>query len=258
MDEQFTEEEFLRFLISEADTSFEGWNFSHITATGRMVDGPLTWGYVSKLLMNMRHAQSLLDMGTGGGEFLSSLRPLPAHTCATEGYAPNVPIARQRLEPLGVNVYAFQNESDPLPFANNEFDLVINRHESYSPGEVLRVLKPEGRFITQQVGGTHGTNLRTILGVQEEYPYAHWTLAYAIDELEREGWSIVEQKEDFPVTRFFDVGAIVYYLKAIPWEVPNFSIEQYFERLQVLHTMIQANGFFDMRTHYFLIVAEKR
>jgi SAM-dependent methyltransferase len=257
MDEQITEEEWLRFLISEADTPFEGWNFSYITANGRMMDGPLTWSYASKLLMSLRRAQSLLDMGTGGGEFLSSLQPLPAHTCATEGYAPNIPIARQRLEPQGVKVYAFEKEGDPLPFADNEFDLVINRHEYYDPGEVLRVLKPEGRFITQQVGGTHGTNLRTILGGQEEYPYTHWTLARAVDELEQAGWSIVEQKEDFPIIRFFDVGAIVYYLKAIPWEVPNFSVEQYFERLQVLHTMIQANGFFDMRTHYFLIVAEK-
>src|SRR5689334_7703210 len=118
MDEQITEEELLRFLISEADMPFEGWNFSHIIASGRMVDGPLAWSYASKLLMRLRRAQSLLDMGTGGGEFLSSLQPLPAHTCATEGYAPNIPVARQCLEPLGVKVYGFEKEGDPLPFAD--------------------------------------------------------------------------------------------------------------------------------------------
>ena len=28
------------------------------------------------------------------------------------------------------------------PFADNQFDLVINRHEYYDPTEVMRVLKP--------------------------------------------------------------------------------------------------------------------
>ncbi len=27
--------------------------------------------------------------------------------------------------------------------------------------------------------------------------------------------------------RFFDIVAIVYYLKAIPWQIPDFSVEQY-------------------------------
>jgi len=38
----------------------------------------------------------LLDMATGGGEFLSSLVPLPPRTVATEGYPPNLEVARRR------------------------------------------------------------------------------------------------------------------------------------------------------------------
>ena len=98
-------QELFDFLMAEANYPFEGWNFSHITATGRMAEAPLSWSYASKLLTRLRKAHSLLDMGTGGGEFLSSLQPLPPLTCATEGYAPNIPVARQRLEPLGVQVY---------------------------------------------------------------------------------------------------------------------------------------------------------
>jgi hypothetical protein len=33
---------------------------------------------------------------------------------------------------------------------------------------------------------------------------------------------VLEQKEEFPVSRFFDIGAIVYYLMAIPWQIPDF------------------------------------
>ena len=93
--------------------------------------------------MKIRNVESLLDMGTGGGEFLSLLQPLPPNTYATEGYAPNVPIAKERLESLGVKVYAIidDDENANLPFEDNQFDLIINKHESYTPNEIFRILK---------------------------------------------------------------------------------------------------------------------
>lgn len=88
--------------------------------------------------------------------------------------------------------------------------------------------------------------------------YAHWTLGYAVRELESAGWSIVEQREDHPITRFFDVGAIVYYLKAVPWQVPDFSVEKYFDKLLEIHNIIQERDYIDIPSHRFLIVAQKR
>ena len=243
-------------LITEANHPFAGWDFSHITITGRMTVAPLPWSYASKLLMPLRKAQSLLDMDTGGGEYLSSLQPLPPLTCATESYAPNVPVARQRLEPLDVKVYQVDPSANPLPFEDNQFDLIINRHGYYFAQEVLRILKQRHQFITQQVGGSVNTELNSLLRA-EQYPYAHWTLDYAVKELEAAGWRIVEQKEAYPIRRFFDVGAIVYYLKAIPWQVPNFSVEQYFDKLLELHDIMQEQGYIDFHDHSFLIVAEK-
>jgi len=58
---------------------------------------PLSWNYRNEVKFRIYGISSLLDMGTGGGEFLSSLSPLPANTCATEGYEPNIPVARNRL-----------------------------------------------------------------------------------------------------------------------------------------------------------------
>jgi SAM-dependent methyltransferase len=249
------DKEFFDFLIEEATHPFSGWDFSHITTTRRMVESPLSWSYTSNILMQLRHIQSLLDMGTGGGEFLSSLHPLPKHTCATEGYAPNVPVAQQRLEPLGIKVYQV-DDPHHLPFAECEFDLVINRHEYYDPQEVMRILKAGHKFITQQVGGSNDVELTRLVG-GEQYPYARWTLDYAVNELKEAGWQIVEQHEDFPITRFFDVGAIVYYLKAIPWQVPDFSFEKYFDKLVEIHNTIQAQNYIDVHDHRFFIVAQK-
>ena len=245
--------ELFDMLIAEANHLFSGWDFSHISATGRMAEGPLTWSYASTLLPSLRKAHSLLDMGTGGGEFLSRLQPLPPFACATEGYAPNVPVARKRLEPLGVQVYEV-GEGGHLPFADNQFDLIINRHEYYDPAEVMRVLKPGHRFITQQVGGKNETDLNALMGVAE-YLYPQWTLAFAVQQLEETGWRIIEQKQASPVMRFFDVGAIVYYLKAIPWQIPDFTVEGYFDKLVEIHNHIEQYGYIDFYMDRFLIVA---
>lgn len=128
------DKDLFNFLISESEHPFSGWDFSYIA--DRVVNAPLTWSYTSTILPLIRDAESLIDMGTGGGEFLASLIPLPKHTCATESYEPNVPIAKKRLEALGVKVF-FCKDKDKLPFKDEEFDLVINRHEDYSEKEVL-------------------------------------------------------------------------------------------------------------------------
>ena len=256
MSGQIRDEELFDFFVQETKQPFSGWNFAHIEVTRRVVEAPLAWSYASTVLAQFRSARSLLDMGTGGGEFLSSLQPLPALTCATEKYAPNVPLAQQRLEPLGVRVYAVDDDTH-LPFSAGQFDLMINRHESYAPQEVLRVLKPGGLFITQQVGGGNLSDLNEFLGAQP-YMFEHWDLENAAQGLRDAGWQIVAQKEERPVTRFFDVGALIYYLKAVPRQVEGFSVEKYFAKLVEMHNRIQRDGYFDVHYHRFLIIAEKR
>ena len=245
------------FLISEADHPFSGWDFSYIS--DRVVDAPLTWSYTSMLLPFIRKAGSLLDMGTGGGEFLSSFVPLPNHTCATENYEPNVSIAKKQLEPLGVKVF-YCKDDEHLPFKDEEFDFIINRHEFYSKSEVYRILKPNGIFITQQVGDKNNSKLRLLLtGREESKNETEWNLDYATNKLETTGFEILERQENITSTRIFDVGAIVYYLKAIPWELPGFSVEKFYNKLLEIHTLINEKGYLelDSNDHRFIIKARK-
>ena len=203
----------------------------------------------------MLHAHTLLDIDTGGGELLASLQPLPTHTYATESYSPNIPVARQRLEPLGINVYSIDDKSH-MPFTDNHFDLIINRHGNYVPRELWRILKPGQQFITQQIGGETNKEFHTLLDAPP-YTYADWTLKHAVNELEQAGFQILEQREAFPLTRYYDVGAIVYYLKAISWQIPDFSVEKYLDKLFEMQQHIQEKGAIDTHLHQFFIVAQK-
>lgn len=58
-------------------------------------------------------------------------------------------------------------------------------------------------------------------------------------------------------TRFYDIGAIVFYLKAIPWQVPNFTVEKYFKRLKGIDNLIQKEGYIDFTCHRFFVIANK-
>ncbi|KKN47336.1 hypothetical protein LCGC14_0663950 [marine sediment metagenome] len=244
------------FLMSEAKRPFSGWDFSYIN--NRLVEFPLKWNYYSKILPLKRRAESLLDMGTGGGEFLASLAPLPNHTCATEGYEPNFSIAKKKLEPLGVIVVNCQNEN--LSFNNEEFELIIDRHANYNPKEVFRTLKQGGIFITQQVGDNNNFKLRfTLNGNLDLHREREGSLELAVNELEAAGFEILERKEDFTMTRIFDVGAIVYYLKAISFEFPDFTVEKYYDKLVEINQHINDNGYLDLprNNHRYLIIAKK-
>ena len=68
----FSKEELMEFMIQEYEHPFTGWDFSHIR--DRIVSSPLPWSYPSKVLPRIRKVKSLLDMGTGGGEFLAAER----------------------------------------------------------------------------------------------------------------------------------------------------------------------------------------
>lgn len=241
-------------LIQDGSKPFSGWDFSHITDTDRVRADLLSWSYGSMAKQLIRSATSMLDMGTGGGEYLSRLRPLPPSVFATEGYKPNVAIAQKRLEPLGVKVVAIDDDTN-LPFQDHQFDLILNKHESYSPKEVRRMIKAHGVFLTQQVGGMDCRGINEALGAPINREYENWHLATAHEELEKSGFEVLVSKEEFPVQRFYDIGALIYYLNAIPWQVPGFQVTSYEKKLYKIHRSIQTEGFFDVKQHRFVLKA---
>jgi SAM-dependent methyltransferase len=250
-----SDSDLLEWFREEEAHPFEGWDFSHIS--DRMQEHPPPWDYMRMVREVLARSQAMLDMGTGGGERLASLAPFPPVAHATEGYPPNVGVARRRLEPLGVTVSPVADDAH-LPFADQTFDPVINRHESYDPREVHRILQPGGRFITQQVGAYHNAELNVLLGAPRPDTNPEWKLGFARGQLEEVGFRIEVAMEASTTTRFSDVGAVVYYLKAAPWQIGDFTVERYFERLKALHSQIQAEGSLEIGGSYFVLTGKRK
>ena len=71
------------------------------------------------------------------------------------------------------------------------------------------------------------------------------------------GFNILDAREAFPETRFFDIGALVFFLKVIFWQVPGFDPEKDQEKLYQIHQQIQVEGCLKTNLHRFIIEAQK-
>ena len=154
--------------------------------------------------------------------------------CATEGYPPNVPLAQRRLEPLGAEVYDVA-DTRRLPFEDSEFDLVMNRHGAFSLTEEFRVLRPGGLFVTQQVGHRSNLEIHDWFGHEKADATELSALETIRPDIQRSGFTFGQSAEAYEVHRYTDVGSLVYYLKCISWEIPDFSVDRYGDELLSLH-----------------------
>jgi len=234
-----TDLEFERLIAVAEAYTMKGWDWSALE--GRYVETEPPWDYRAEVTALLPTACTLLDMGTGGGEFLSSLAPLPPECWATEAYPPNVPVAAARLGPLDVRVVAVDDEAR-LPLPDAHFDLVINRHESFDPHELRRILRPGGRFVTQQVRGKDNVELNRALQETVTLSYGAWDAAAAAGQLRDAGLEVLDEREAFSPGHFSDIGAVVMYLRITPWQIDGFDIRAYRERLLALHRRMQAEG----------------
>src|SRR5437879_4457894 len=147
----------LRPFVEEA-RGFRGWRLEE-GAPSRIGPG-YPWDYRHRAADLIGRASSVLDLGTGGGElFVDLCRGRRGRAVATEPWHVNAPIAKSRLAPLGVEVVGAH--SLHLPFRNDVFDLVLDRHEEMDPAEVGRVLARGGILLTQQVGRNDWKEVRT-------------------------------------------------------------------------------------------------
>lgn len=239
----------------EEKRTFKGWDFSYLE--NRWENEELPWDYKDILKRYLNLDYKLLDMGTGGGEFLLSLKHPYNNTSVTEKWETNVKLCKNKLEPLGIEVKQVFDDSE-LPFEDSTFDMIINRHESFDIKEVKRILKPNGIFITQQVGGKNNEKLSNALIKDVKPLFPKNTLDNNLKEIESNFFEILYAKEFFPYLRFKDIGALVYYAKIIEWEFPNFSVDSCFQELCKLHEELNFKGYIESIEHRFIIVCRKR
>lgn len=239
----------------EESAHIYGWDFAHIH--GRYEEEKdLPWDYRKIVKKYLNDGMNILDYDTGGGEFLLSLKHPFGKTAATEGYPPNVELCKKTLLPLGINFMPCDNPVN-IPFENESFDMIINRHGSFNAEELYRLLKKGGIFVTEQVGEENDRDLVERVLPDTEKPFPHLNLEEQKAVFEDAGFHILEGEEAFRPIKFYDVGAFVWFAHVIEWEFPGFSVDRCFEQLLEMQKMIESRGSVEGTIHRYLIVAKK-
>ncbi|MBQ8507778.1 MAG: NUDIX domain-containing protein [Clostridia bacterium] len=238
----------------QAIAHIHGWDFSHLN--GRYAEeDDLPWDYRALIDKYRKPEMRILDIDTGGGEFLLSLNHPHANTAATEAFPPNIRVCEDALLPLGIDFRP--GSAGQLPFGDGAFDLVINRHGDFDPVELRRVLKPGGIFITQQVGAENDRELAELLlpGVRPPFPEQY--LSIAEREFRAAGFEILESAEVFRPIEFYDTAALVWFARIIQWEFSGFSVEKCLPQLWQAQSILEEKGRISGRIHRFMLVGRR-
>ena len=119
------------------------------------------------------------------------------------------------------------------------------------------MLRPGGTYFAQHVGPASVWELvEYFLGPQPEarrkrHPDDESAAAKAA------GLEIINVRTERLRMEFFDVGAVIYFLRKVIWTVPGFTVEQYRSRLRELHEKIEAEGPFIAHSTRTLVEARK-
>ena len=245
-------------LVAEGEAEpTEGWDFSWLE--GRATEQRPSWGYSRSLTSRVGRAAAVLDLQTGGGEVFAEVlgnARVPAVVAATEAWVPNVALARRRLDPFGAQVAQVADDA-VLPFGDESFGLVASRHPTVVVwAEIARVLRRGGTYFSQQVGSGSNRELTDfMMGPQPVSGRRSPELARS--EAQRVGLDVVDLRRESLEVRFFDVAAVVYFLRKVVWTVPGFAVDRYRDRLAAMHREIERRGPFVAHAQRFLIEARR-
>lgn len=215
--------------------------------------GPgLPWDYIGRAKELIRTARTVLDMGTGGGEAFSEIcARYTGYAVATEPWDVNAPVAAKRLSAQGIPVV--RASSLQLPFRDEQFDLVLNRHEELDPTDTTRVVAAGGRVLTQQVHPDDWKELRDFFPRKTDFG-PHFDLYRA--GFERAGLRIVQALVyERPVA--YRLGDLVYMLVAAPWTIPDFDLDRDLDALLAVERALSRPEGIVLTEKRYLIEAEK-
>jgi ubiquinone/menaquinone biosynthesis C-methylase UbiE len=145
--------------ISDSVSEHRGWDFSRL----RSRRDPVPWEFATVVRRYVKPDYRGLEVGTGGGEEFLRVAPSLGVGVGIDADPEMVRLAREKIPPSIIQKVSFHEMyGEDLTFQDGEFDVVLSRHAPVDTDEALRVLGPEGIFITEQVGSK---NARNICGV---------------------------------------------------------------------------------------------
>ncbi|WP_107839413.1 hypothetical protein [Metasolibacillus meyeri] len=85
--------------------------------------------------------------------------------------------------------------------------------------------------------------------------YRNLNLSNTLLDFKKRDFEITFADEYFPYQKFFNMKALIYYIKVIEWEFPAFNVKENFVQLLNAYKELTVNGYILNYEHRFIIVA---
>ena len=134
-----------------------GWDFSRMNVLRQ----PVPWNYHDLVVRYLRLNDSVLDIGTGGGETFSQLATSFGQGLGIDTDAQMIQLAVANSTSGNVR---FRVGSARLEAVSETFDVILDRQAPFDLDAIAAHLKPAGYFVTQQVGERNMACVQAALG----------------------------------------------------------------------------------------------
>jgi SAM-dependent methyltransferase len=193
----------------------QGWDFSTVCDAR----DPVPWDYEDVVRRHLQPGDRVLDCGTGGGERFLALRDAYAWGMGIDPDPAMLATARAHAASLQATHVTFAlGRAEALPVDDASVDVVLNRHANVDVAETLRVLRPGGLFLTQQVGLNNLSAICTIMGCGPGGAYAYdpqETIYRLADAFRAQGGTVLAIAEyDVPYL-LLDVASLLFLLQGV-------------------------------------------
>lgn len=219
--------------IAAAVGERQGWDFSRV----RDARDPMPWDYVEVARGYLKPTDRVLDVGTGGGERFLALAPNFAEGVGIDISPDMITTAERNRGNAAIPHVAFEvGRAETLQFPDESFDVVLNRHSEVDVTETLRVLRPGGYFVMQQVGPRNTRNICeafgcTPWGTYEPQERVEAAAAGALAEAFLARSAEVVATGTYDVRYWFlDIQSFVFWLQALPMP-EDFSVERHWRQV---------------------------
>ncbi len=242
--------------IAEAVGERRGWSFARVREECEIIP----WDYEDVARRYLQADSHVLDIGTGGGERFLPLALYIGSGVGIDADPAMIEVARQNTPPsLKPNVTFEVMTGNALHFPDATFDVVLNRHAPVHVDEIVRVLRPGGVFLTQQVGPRNTANICALFGCGPDGKYRSdpaQSISALTESFRARGCTIIGQAEYDVRSWFKDIESLVFWLKAIPLP-EDFDVEKHWPQVDRIVAEFSTPRGVESNEHRHLLVVRK-
>jgi SAM-dependent methyltransferase len=171
-------------------------------------------------------------------------------------------VARDRIAASNQTIHLVVADAAALAFAGARFDRVLCRHATADPAEVVRVLRPGGIYLNQEVGARNTQNLFDAFGWGSNWdqfaadvlpPRDRHTVAAEFEAL---GCRILRSDEYEVGHAFSDLDSLVFFLRNAPFP-ERFDPERHVDGINWLLEHHRSHRGIETTEHRELLIVER-